>query len=226
VITARYADPGRSAPRFARSARENWQHVLYAVKARRFDVLVLWETSRASRDPEEWIPLLAECRRAGVRIYVTVEDELYNLSKPKHWKELAWDRIHNAYASEETSQRVKRDAAASDEAGRPSGPVLFGYERIYDPKTRALIEQRPYPEHAPVVVDAITSVYQGESLMSIARQLNDAGVTSPRGAEWTMRTVRRTALNQGYIGLCGRNGHTTQGIWTRWWTRRCFTVRR
>lgn len=50
----RYADPGRSASRFARVARvarENWQGVLDAVKARRFDVLVLWETSRASRDP-------------------------------------------------------------------------------------------------------------------------------------------------------------------------------
>ncbi|MGH3755806.1 MAG: recombinase family protein [Pseudonocardiaceae bacterium] len=56
TITARYADPGRSASRFARCARENWQHVLEAVKARRFDVLVLWETSRASCDPEEWIP--------------------------------------------------------------------------------------------------------------------------------------------------------------------------
>ncbi|MGH7511273.1 MAG: recombinase family protein, partial [Gemmatimonadales bacterium] len=97
-ITARYADPGRSASRFAWRARENWQHVLDAVKARRFDVLVLWETSRASRNPEEWIPLLAECRRTGVRIYVTVEDELYDLSKPKHWKELATDGIHNAYS--------------------------------------------------------------------------------------------------------------------------------
>ncbi|MGH3801943.1 MAG: hypothetical protein ACRDTD_17775 [Pseudonocardiaceae bacterium] len=76
------------------------------------------------------IPLLAECRRTGVRIYVTVEDELYDLSKPKHWKELATDGIHNAYTREETSQRVKRDADASAEAGRPSGPVLFGYERI------------------------------------------------------------------------------------------------
>lgn len=213
TVTARYADPGRSASRFATRARENWQHVLAAVAAREFDVLVLWETSRASRDPEEWIPLLAECRRSGIRIFVTADDELYDLTKPKHWKTLATDGIANAFSSEETSQRVKRDADASAEAGRPSGPVLFGYERVYDPKTRALIEQRPHPEHAPVVDDIITSVYKGESLMSIARRLNDAGVASPRGAQWTMRTVRRTALNQGYIGLRGHNGHTTQGTW-------------
>jgi site-specific DNA recombinase len=126
MITARYADPGRSASRFATRARENWQHVLAAVTAREFDVLVLWETSRASRDPEEWIPLLAECRRAGIRIYVTADDELYDLAKPKHWKTLASDGITNAFSSEETSQRVKRDADASAEAGRPSGPILFG----------------------------------------------------------------------------------------------------
>ncbi|MGH3777640.1 MAG: recombinase family protein [Pseudonocardiaceae bacterium] len=213
TVTERYADPGRSASRFATRARENWQHVLDAVKARAFDVLVIWETSRASRDPEEWIPLLAECRRAGIRIYVTADDELYDLTKPKHWKTLATDGIANAFASEETSQRVKRDADASAEAGRPSGPVLFGYERVYDPKTRALIEQRPHPENAPVVVDIIESVHRGESLKSIARRLNDAGIASPRGAKWSMLTVRRTALNQGYIGLRGHNGHTTQGIW-------------
>ncbi len=84
---------------------------------------------------------------------------------------------------------------------------------MYDPKTRELIEQRPHPEHAPVVVDIITSAYRGESLKSIARRPNDAGIASPRGAAWSARTVRRTVLNQGYIGLRGHNGHTTQGIW-------------
>ncbi|HEX5348531.1 MAG TPA: recombinase family protein [Pseudonocardiaceae bacterium] len=212
-ISVRYSDPGRSASRFAHRARENWQHVLAAVKAREFDVLVLWESSRASRDPEEWIPLLAECRRTGVKIYVTVEDELYDLSKPKHWKTLATDGITNAFSSEETSQRVKRDADASAEAGRPSGPILFGYERIYDPKTRELIEQRPHPERAKVVVDIITSVYKGESLKSIARRLNEAGIASPRGSVWGPPAVRRTCLNTGYIGLRGHNGHTTPGTW-------------
>jgi site-specific DNA recombinase len=213
TITARYADPGRSASRFATRVRENWQHVLAAVTAREFDVLVLWETSRASRDPEEWIPLLAECRRAGIRIYVTADDELYDLAKPKHWKTLATDGITNAFSSEETSQRVKRDADASAEAGRPSGPILFGYERIYDPKTRELIEQRLHPENAPVVVDIITSVYKGESLKSISRRLNEAGIASPRGSTWGPPAVRRTCLNTGYVGLRGHNGHTTQGTW-------------
>jgi site-specific DNA recombinase len=213
TVTARYADPGRSASRFATRARENWQRVLAAVKAREFDVLVLWETSRASRDPEEWIPLLAECRRAGIRIFVTADDELYDLSKPKHWKQLATDGIANAFSSEETSLRVKRDADASAEAGRPSGPILYGYERVYHPKTRVLIEQRPHPDNAPVVVDIITSVYKGESLKSIARRLNEAGIASPRGSVWGSPAVRRTCLNSGYIGLRGHNGHTTQGIW-------------
>ncbi len=209
----RYADPGRSASRFATRARENWQHVLAAVAAREFDILVLWETSRASRDPEEWIPLLAECRRAGIRIYVTADDELYDLSKPKHWKTLASDGIANAFSSEETSLRVKRDADANAELGRPHGQILYGYKRVYDPETRKLVEQCKHPEYAPVVVDIIESVYRGESLMSIARRLNDAGIASPRGAKWTMRTVRRVALNQGYIGLRGHNGHTTKAIW-------------
>jgi hypothetical protein len=159
----------------------------------------------------------AGCRRAGIRIYVTVDDELYDLTKPKRWKELALDGIGNAFSSEETSQRVKRDADASAEAGRPSGPVLFGYERIYDydPKKHkvTLIGQRPHPERAKVVVDIITSVYRGESLKSIARRLNEAGIKSPRGFLWGPPAVRRTCLNTGYVGLRGHNGHTTPGTW-------------
>lgn len=100
TVTARYSDPGRSASRFARKARENWERVVAAIRAREFDILVVWETSRASRDSEEWLPLLGECRRSGVRIYVTSDDELYDLSKPKQWKTLATDGIHNAYTSE------------------------------------------------------------------------------------------------------------------------------
>ena len=213
ITEHRYADPGRSASRFATRARENWHHVLEAVKARRFDVLVLWETSRASRDLEEWAPLLAECRRTGVKIYVTSEDELYDLGKARHWKTLANAGIDNAFNSEETSLRVQRGVDDHAEAGKPYGPVLYGYERIYDPKTKDFVEQRKHPEHAPVVVDIIESVNRGESLMSIAQRLNDAGIPSPRGAKWSMRTVRRTCLNSSYIGLRGHNGQTTKGTW-------------
>ena len=209
----RYADPGRSASRFAARARENWRHVLAAVTARAFDVLVVWETSRASRDPEEWIPLLAECRRNGVKIYVTVEDELYDLRKPRHWKALATAGIDNAFSSEETSQRVRRGVDAHAAEGKPYATVPYGYERLYDAKTKEFVEQRPHLEYAPVVKDIITSVYRGESLRSIAIRLNDAGITSPRGASWSMRNVRRVALNQAYIGLRGHNGNTTQGVW-------------
>lgn len=215
-VVARYADPGRSASRFATRARENWQHVLDAVKARAFDVLVVWETSRASRDPEEWIPLLAECRRKGIKIYVTVEDELYDPTKPRHWKQLATAGVDNAYASEETSQRVRRGVDAHAADGKPYGTVPYGYRRTYEiePGTRKpVVTQHIDPDTAPIVQRLITSVYEGQALMSIARKLNDDGIPSPAGAKWTMRTVRRLALNPAYIGLRGHNGHTTKATW-------------
>lgn len=199
----RYADPGRSASRFATKAREEWQRVLAAIKTRRFDILVVWETSRASRDPEDWIPLLAECRRNGVKIYVTAEDELYDPSKARHWKHLATAGIDNAFDSEETSLRVRRGVDDHAAAGKPYAAVPYGYQRTYEMvpgKRKPLVVQHPHPEHADVVKDLITRVYRGESLMSIAALLNDKGISSPGGAKWTMRTVRRIALNPAYIG--------------------------
>jgi site-specific DNA recombinase len=212
----RYHDPGRSASRFATKAREDWQHVLAAVKARQFDVLVVWETSRASRDPEEWIPLLAECRRTGVKIYVTVEDELYDLSKARHWKILASAGIDNAFSSEETSMRVQRGVDDHAADGKPYATVPYGYHRTYEMvpgKRKPMVKQHKHPEHADVVEDLIKRVAGGESLKSIAQRLNDDGIPSPRGKKWTMRTVRRLALNQAYIGLRVHNGTTTPGTW-------------
>ena len=111
--------------------------------------------------------------------YATADDELYDLTKPKHRKTLASDGIANAFSSEETSQRVKRDTDAQGELGRPLGHVPYGYKRIYVDKE--LIAQYKHPEHTPVIVDVIEIVYRGESLMSIARRLNDAGIPSSRG---------------------------------------------
>jgi site-specific DNA recombinase len=80
-------------------------------------------------------------------------------------------------------------------------------------RVKPLVKQRKHPEHAPVVEDLITRVARGESLMSIAQRLNGDGIPSPGDVKWTMRTVRRVALNPAYIGLRGHNGHTTPGTW-------------
>jgi len=212
----RYEDPGLSASWFATKARADWQKVLAAIEGRQFDILVVWETSRASRDPEEWIPLLSECRRNGVMIYSTSEDELYDLSKASRWKELATAGIDNAYESERTAGRVKRGVEEHAELGQPYATVPYGYYRTYEMvpgKRKPVVTQHKHPEHAPVVEDIIKRVYRGESLMSIAQLLNDKGILSPRGAKWTMRTVRRIALNPAYIGLRSHNGSTTEGTW-------------
>lgn len=49
------------------------------------------------------------------------------------------------------SERTTRGITGAAAAGLPHGRVLYGYQRIYDPKTRRLISQEPLPEEAAMV---------------------------------------------------------------------------
>jgi site-specific DNA recombinase len=212
-VVARYADPGRSASRFARGAREDYERLLRDVKARNHDVTVFWEPSRGGRELVAWATLLHESRAHGVMIYITDHDRLYDLASARDWKSLAEDGISAAYSSEETARRIRRDVNDNAAAGRPHGKILFGFERIYDAHTKALTEQRRHPGNAPTVAEVITRIAAGHPQNSIATDMARREVASPDGGPWNAALVRRIATNRAYIGQRGHNGAWTPAIW-------------
>jgi site-specific DNA recombinase len=212
-VTERYADPGRSASRFSRRAREDYERLLADIRARRLDVVVFWESSRGGRELVAWATLLHECRACGVKIYITDHDRLYDLSIARDWRTLAEDGVDSAYESEKDSRRIHRDIAANAAAGRPHGKVLFGYERLYDEHTRALTEQRKHEQNAPTVCEVITRLAALHPANSIATDMARRGVATPDGGPWNAALVRRIAVNQAYIGRRMHNGAWTPAIW-------------
>jgi site-specific DNA recombinase len=212
-VAARYADPGRSASRFARAAREDYERLLADITARRLDVVVFWESSRGGRELVAWATLLHECRRCGVKIYITDHDHLYDLDIARDWRTLAEDGVDSAYESEKTARRIRRDVDDNAAAGRPHGLILFGYERLYDEHTRELAEQRAHPAHAATVKEVITRVAAGHPANSIATDMTRRKVPTPRGGPWNAAGVRRIATNQAYLGRRGHNGTWVPAIW-------------
>lgn len=215
TVDRRYSD-GVSASRFAKQAREHWPKLLADLEAGHIDVLILWESSRGDRDAESWLGLLRRCRDRGVRIRVTSHERTYNLAVPADWKTLATEGIDSSYESEKTSLRLRRAVAAQAKQGRPHGPVIFGYQRVYgvdDKGKRYLVEQRPHPDQAPIVVEIFHRVARGDSITAIVNDLNERGVPAPRGGQWGRNTPRSIALNIEYTGKRELRGEVYAAVW-------------
>jgi site-specific DNA recombinase len=188
-----------SASRFAREDRPDWARLLADLEAGRFGVLVLWESSRGDRDPETWMALLRRCREHKILIHVVSEDHTYDPAKARDWKSLAESGIDSAYESEKTSLRVQRSMAGAAHRGRPHGPTVYGYERVYDSRTGHLKEQRANPVTAPVVAEIVRRLAAGEPVSTVTADLNNRKIPSPRGGIWQRGQVRKVGLNPAYI---------------------------
>lgn len=198
---AHYSD-ATSASRYARKARDDWPRLIADINAGTFgaEVLVLWEGSRGSRRVSEWTTLLDLCETHGIRIAVTEYDRIYDPANPRDRKELIDSANDAEYESAKTSRRVLRNARSRATAGRPHGPVLFGYRRIYDPDTGELTGQVPDPDAAAIVRRIFTEYAGGRSARAIALRLNAEGITTSRGRPWVPLKIRRTIANIGYKG--------------------------
>jgi len=218
-----YEDNDRSASRFARKPRPDWDRLLADIAARRGDLLVMWESSRGDRKAGEWMHFLDLCRDVGMLIHITSHERTYDPRIPRDWKTLAEDGVGNAYESELTALRVQRDMARHASTGKPHGKLLYGYRREYDPATgklqRQVIDERPrlaiaggcvgaglfsieWYTAAGIVRECASRVVAGWSLYEIARDLNRRGIPTPRRSPggWQPSQVRDMVTNPGYIG--------------------------
>lgn len=198
-----YAEGAVSASRYGGKVRGQFQALLADLRAGTFgaDVLVLWESSRASRQIAEWTDLVDACEAAGVRIAVTVDERMYNPAKGRDRKELLAGGLDAEYEARKMSDRISRASAASAAAGECWGPCAFGYERTYDPKTGNVTGQVAKPGEAEIVRELFARVRRGHSLNSIARDFTARGITGRRGKPLHPATLRSMALRPAYAGL-------------------------
>lgn len=196
-----YGDTG-SASRFGRKIRGNFDRLMADLAADLFaaDLLVLWESSRGSRQVSEWVRLLELCEQRQVRIFVTTHGRIYEPSNPRDRRSMLEDAVDAEYEVGKMSQRIRRSAAANAAAGRPHGSVPFGLRRLFDPVTKQFITQEAEPMEAPLVVELFERLDAGHTLKAVARDWEARGVRSRSGAVWQPSHLRRLALNPAYVG--------------------------
>lgn len=201
------------ASRQSGKTRPGWDRLLADLEARRFGVLVMWESSRGDRVAETWLGLLRRCREAGVLIHVVSHDRTYDMSKGRDWKTLAEEGVDAEDETNKLSERIRRGTDANAVEGRPHGRVAYGFERIYDEKTRKLREQRADLKTAPIVREIVSRLAAGEPVSAVTNDLNSRRVPSPAGSKWYRSQVTKIALNPAYIGKRVFKGQQYDATW-------------
>lgn len=214
-----FVDPDLSASRYARKARPSYAELVTHISTGRCEMLSMWEASRGARNMAEWVGLLDLCRKHGTLIRIFGGDpETFDPRKQRDREHLLNDGVASERESEAIATRVRAGARSLAYAGKPPGPLLFGYTRTYDERGK-FVAQHIHPERAALVRRLAEDTLSGRSLNSLAIELNDAGVSSPLGGRWSGHGIARMLLNPGYAGKRVHQGEViADAVWPAMFT--------
>lgn len=196
-MVGEFTDVDRSASRYARRGREQFEEMLEGIEKGVPRILVAFEASRYYRDLEAYLRLRNACMAAGVLL--CYNGTVYDLSKRVDRKATAQDALQAEDEAEGIRERNLRTVRQNAREGRPHGRLLYGYARRYDPDTGELVEQYPHPERAEIVREVFRRIAAGESSYAIVRDLNSRGVTRPN-RRWAEDHLFGMLRNPAYIG--------------------------
>jgi DNA invertase Pin-like site-specific DNA recombinase len=185
-----YVDDDVSA--FRNRRRPGYEALLGDVQSGRLGAVVAWHPDRLHRSPREVEAFIDIVNAAGVRV-ATVQTGEYDLSTASGRMTARVVGAVSRHESEHKSDRLRRQRAESARAGQPNGgPRPFGYE----PGGMKVCRRE-----AKVVEEAARRVLAGESVRSVALDLNRRAVVTTFGNRWTVTSLRLMLLRPRYAGL-------------------------
>ena len=212
IIARVFKDNDRSASRHAKKERPEYVKLIEFLRSGGADVLVTWESSRAQRDLEAYVKLRKICAECNVQW--CYKGRVHDLSRTDDRFTTGLDALLAEREADEVKDRVMRGQKDSAERGRPPGRILFGYQREYDPRTKAFIRQAIREDQAVIVREVIRRYAAGESKPSIRIDLNQRGLTTGTGKPWNDRALARMVTNYSYLGKRIYQGKVIRdGLW-------------
>lgn len=202
-IVDRYVDNSISA--YTGKARPEYRRMLADIRDGRINAVIVYHQDRLHRQPRELEEFFDVCDRAGLTEMATVTGDLNLADHDDRMKA----RILGAVArnqSDAASRRIRRKMLQLATEGKPNG----GGDRPYGfEPDRVTIR----PDEADVIRDIAARFIAGESIRSLAIDLNARGIPSVRG-EWRAATLRRMLAS---ARISGQREHQKQIVGPAIW---------
>ena len=164
-----------------------------------FQEILVWKFSRFTRKREHAVAFKSMLRRRGIR--VTSITEHADDTPTGKLMEAIIESVDEFY-SENLAQEVRRGMREAASRGFWVTPhVPYGYKRVHvqdGPKKRPRLDLNP-PADA-VARRMFQLALAGNSILDIAKALNEDGIPSPRGKKWLKTTVHKLLVNETYTG--------------------------
>ena len=189
AIVGTYIDNDISA--YSGKRRPDYRRLLDDIRAGEVTAVIAWHQDRLHRRPvelEEFIEVVeaARCRVETVR---AGEVDLATASGRMVARLLG---ATARYESEHKSDRAKRKhLELADNGQRPGGPRPYGFT----------IDRKLIPEEAAIIREASRRLLAGESLRTVAVDLNRRGIPAAKGGTWSGQPLKQILINPRNAGL-------------------------
>ena len=187
-----YADEALSG---TKADRKGFQAMLDDCRAGKLDLIITKSLSRMARNTVTLLETIRELRNLGVDVYFE-EQNIHTLSTDG---ELiltilsSYAQAESLSASENQKWRVRQ---AFENGELMNWRFMLGYDIV---RGEIAIDA----EEAEIVKEVFQRFLGGDSLTSIAKDLNRRKVRSTFGGTWTPVRVRRMLSNEKYTGNAG-----------------------
>lgn len=199
----------------ARSDRPGYRRLL--ADAHRFDVILVDDQSRLSRDGVEVAKAIRRLSFARVRL-IGVSDGV-DTQRKGHKVETGLRGLMNELYLDELAEKTHRGLTGRALAGSSAGGLPYGY-RITEVGQRAIDE-----DQAAVVRRIFAEYIAGKTARAIAVGLNADGIPSARGKTWAMTAIHGDARRG--IGILVNPIYVGRPVWNRsHWIKHPETGRR
>jgi len=219
-IVRTYADEGKSGLNIG--GREGLRRLLDDVTKRSvdFELILVYDVSRWGRfqDADEAAHYEFQCKQADIKVIYCAE-QFDNDGSPVATIVKGVKRAMAGEYSRELSAKVFAGQCRLIELGfRQGGPAGFGLRRSLLDQSGAFKAELKRGEHKSLQtdrvilrpgpaqeVDIVRRIYcwfveDGHNEATIARRLNEDGITTDLGRQWTRGTVHQILTNEKYIG--------------------------
>jgi DNA invertase Pin-like site-specific DNA recombinase len=180
-----------------------------SMRPRPFDVLLVDDSSRVSRDLADAVRLLQELKFSGIRV-IYISQAIDSASEQAETLVAVHGVVDSLYLRE-MSKKVKRGLAGQLERGFATGSSTFGYRTVPVADPSGKKDTNGYPvllgkrvEIEPTEARVVIQIYEwfatGLGVRRIVDRLNAENVEGPRGHRWRHGAVRRILSNEKYTG--------------------------
>ena len=184
-----YADESKTG---TKDNREQFQLLLTECRSGNIDMVITKSISRFARNTVTLLETVRELKALGVDVYFE-EQNIHTMSSDGELMMTilaSYAQEESRSASENQKWRIRRGFERGELVNLR---FLFGYKIE---KGRVAVD----PEKAAVVQEVFRRALEGESLTSLAIDLNRRGFTGVLGGKWNSMRIREMLSNEKYLG--------------------------